>query len=566
MKKYAMKNWWRYLIGGISLIMSTAIDVSVPLIVMSFIDTVVVGRDLSKLSVHLLMLGGAALGRAIFQYVKEYLCDMAGCNVAEDLRKDLMKHIFKLSKSFFDENNTGELMARVKDDAGRVWDLFGFVGMLMTEAILYFVFVVICMVRLNWKLSLIPLAFMPFLAFGVLKLEKKLNKTYEQISEDNAALTRVVEENITGVRTVKAFSAEEYELHKFDVKNGHYNDINIEQALDMAKAEPVLRTIPKIMQGTVIIVGGIAAIKGNISYGVLVAFMQYSSSIVWPIENMGWMLSCISAGVTGVKKINKIFGAIPEITECASPVSMNSNGGELSFDHVSFALNGKKILNDISFTLGNGKTLGIMGATGAGKSTIVNLIERYYDVSEGAILIDGVNIKHLFLNELRDYSSVVTQDVFLFSNTIMENIKLGRKSTMDDDDARYAVKKAHADEFVEKITDGYDAVIGERGIGLSGGQKQRLSIARALARRSGVLILDDSTSALDMETESDIQNEIRKKRDMSKIIIGHRISSVKDADEIIVLDKGSIVERGTHDELINKRGLYFETYKAQFGY
>ena len=215
--------------------------------------------------------------------------------------------------------------------------------------------------------------------------------------------------------------------------------------------------------------------------------------------------------------------------------------------------------------LEKGKTLGIMGATGTGKSTIVNLIERYYDVTEGEILIDGVNIKDMYLDQLRSFSSVVTQDVFLFSDTIKENVKLGKKATMEDTDVRHALRKAHAQEFVEKITGGYDAVIGERGIGLSGGQKQRLSIARAIARKSGVLILDDSTSALDMETESDIQKEIREKKDMSKIIIGHRISSVKDADEIIVLDNGMIAERGTHEELLGKKGLYFGTYEAQYG-
>lgn len=565
MKKYLFKNWWRYLIGGFSLIASTAIDLAVPLVVMSLIDVVIVGKDVSALPRHLVLLGGAAVGRAIFQYVKEYLCDMAGCNVAEDLRKDLMAHLLKLSKSFFDANNTGELMARVKDDAGRVWDLFGFVGMLMTEAILYFIGVVICMVRLNWKLSLIPLVFIPFMAWRVLDLKKKLDETYGQISEENATLTRVIEENIVGVRTVKAFSAEEFELQKFDEQNARYNDINIEQAMDMAKAEPVIGTIPKVMQAAVIVVGGIAAIKGNITYGVLVAFMQYAANIVWPIENMGWMLACISAGVTGVKKINKIFRAVPEIAESDTPVILDNKNGTLSFNNVGFTLNNHEILKNVSFTLEKGKTLGIMGATGTGKSTIVNLIERYYDVTEGSISIDGIDIKEMCLDELRGFSSVVMQDVFLFSDTIKENVKLGQKSTLDDTDVRHAIRKAHAQEFVEKITGGYDAVIGERGIGLSGGQKQRLSIARALARKSKVLILDDSTSALDMETESDIQREIREKKDMSKIIIGHRISSVKDADEIIVLDNGTIAERGTHRELLGKRGLYFKTYEAQYG-
>ncbi|MBQ7657472.1 MAG: ABC transporter ATP-binding protein, partial [Butyrivibrio sp.] len=239
--------------------------------------------------------------------------------------------------------------------------------------------------------------------------------------------------------------------------------------------------------------------------------------------------------------------------------------GQISFENVSFAIDDKPILEDVSFTIEKGKTLGIMGATGAGKSTIVNLLERFYDVTDGCIRIEGKDIKDMPLSDVRAFSSVVTQDVFLFSDTITENVRLGFKDSMDEVTVRNAIKSAHAKDFVEKITDSYEAVIGERGIGLSGGQKQRLSIARALAKKADLLVLDDSTSALDMETEAAIQQELLKKKDMSKIIIGHRISSVKDADEIIVLENGRVKERGTHTELIGKRGLYYSTYEAQYG-
>jgi len=564
LKKYLLKNWWRYLIGGINLLGSTAIDILVPFITMSIVDDVIIGRDMMIFKRDMILLASAAGGRAICQYVKEYLCDMAGCNVAEAMRKDLMKHLSGLSKSFFDRNNTGELMARVKDDTGSVWDLTGFVGMLMTEATCYFFGVIVCMVKLNWKLSIIPIAFMPYLAYKVLKLNKQLGKTYGEISDANSVLTRVAEENISGVRTVKAFSTEAYELSKFDEKNKAYCDLNIEQAKLMAKEEPVIQAVPRIMQVIVIAVGGYAAIKGNITYGVLVAFMQYSACIVWPIENLGWMLALISQGVAGYKKIKKIMDEKPEISESEN-AELLDNTGELRFDHVSFNVNNHDILSDVSFTLAKGKTLGIMGATGAGKSTIVNLIERFYDTTDGSVMIDGIDIKQMPLNRVRGFSSVVTQDVFLFSDTIKDNVRLGQKKIIGEAEIKSAIKKAHADEFVEKITDQYDTVIGERGIGLSGGQKQRLSIARALARPADVLILDDSTSALDMETEADIQKELSRKTDTSKIIIGHRISSVKDADEIIVLDKGRVAERGSHAELIAKKGLYFETYEAQYG-
>lgn len=565
MKKFIIRNLPRYIVGAIFLLISTGLDIWFPIITMNIIDEVIIGRDFDRLWPNLCCVLIVGFGRAIAQYVKEYNCDMAGCHVAEGMRKDLMAHIGTLSKSYFDENNTGELMARVKDDTGKIWDMTGFVGMLIVEAACYFAGVVICMLRLDWKLALIPLAFLPPLGVIVMRLNKKLDGLYGQISEENASLNRVIEENISGVRTVKAFAAEDFEMGKFDEKNDKYNRLNIEQADYMANIEPVITTIPRLMQALVILAGGYAVIKGNITVGLLAAFMQYAGNIVWPIENMGWMLNCMSAGVASLKKIRKIYEAKPEIVECENPVPMGDRKGTLCFDHVSFSLGGKDILDDVSFYIPQGKTLGIMGETGSGKSMMVNLIERFYDVTGGSIRINDVDIRNLKLEDVRGFSSVVTQDVFLFSDTIKENVKLGDKENMKDETVRYALRKAHAHEFVEKITGGFDAVIGERGIGLSGGQKQRLSIARALARDAGVLIMDDSTSALDMETESDIQKEIRDKKDMSKIIIGHRISSVKDADEIIVLDRGKIKERGTHEELLAKKGLYYSTYEAQYG-
>ncbi len=572
MKKYLVKNWWRYLIGGISLIASTAIDILVPFITLSMVDDVIVGGNMALFKRDVLLFAAAGLGRAFFQFVKEFLCDMAGCHVASGLRKDMMRHIFTLDKKYFDKTNTGELMARVKDDCGAVWDLTGFVGMLFTEAIVYFTGVVICMVKLNWKLSLVPLVFMPPLAYVALHLEKKLGKDYDDISDKNAALTKTVEENISGVRTVKAFSAEASEMKKFDEKNKEYGDANKKFASDLADSDPLLALIPKIMQVCVVAIGGYAVIQGKLTYGTLVAFVSYSINIVWPIENLGWMLSLLSQGVAGYKKIKTVLNVEPEITDRAGldtdaskKDAKSAHTGELSFENVCFDIDGKRILEDVSFTLKKGKTLGIMGATGAGKSSVVNLIERFYDTTEGKVLIEGNDIKTMALSDVRAFSSVVTQDVFLFSDTISQNVSLGYKSTMDERTVRDAIEKAHAAEFVENLTDAYEAVIGERGIGLSGGQKQRLSIARALAKKANLLILDDSTSALDMETEHEIQKELRAKKDTSKIIIGHRISSVKDADEIIVLENGKVKERGTHEQLLLKRGLYYSTYEAQYG-
>ena len=298
---------------------------------------------------------------------------------------------------------------------------------------------------------------------------------------------------------------------------------------------------------------------------MLTAFLQYANNIVWPMENLGWLTNAVAAAFASNKKINKILAEEPQIKNRENAEELKDPQGNLRFDHVSFELHGPPILEDINFELEQGHTLGIMGMTGAGKSTIVSLINRFYDVNEGRILLDGRDIRELTLESVRGCTAVVTQDVFLFSDTIRENLKLGQRKSMSDDRVKQSLAAAHAQEFVEKLEDGYNTVIGERGVGLSGGQKQRLSIARALAKDAKILILDDSTSALDMETEYEIQKMLAEKKEMSKIIVAHRISSVRNADEIIVLSHGKIAERGRHEELLAKKGLYYATYEAQYG-
>lgn len=282
------------------------------------------------------------------------------------------------------------------------------------------------------------------------------------------------------------------------------------------------------------------------------------------MEMLGWLSNDMAAAVASYKRIQKIFAQKPEITEPENPVVLDDVKGTVEFDHVSFTLNGKQILSDINFRLEAGKTIGIMGATGTGKSSIINLLQRFYDATEGEIRLDGVNIKDLSLKQLRGSISLVMQDVFLFSDTINENVKLGKRRRIKQEEVIEAARYSQASEFIERMEDGYDTVIGERGVGLSGGQKQRISIARALAKKTPILVLDDSTSALDMETEHLIQQSLTQVK-ATKIIIAHRISAVKNADEIIILEDGKIKERGTHETLLKQKGYYYKTYLAQYG-
>ncbi len=284
------------------------------------------------------------------------------------------------------------------------------------------------------------------------------------------------------------------------------------------------------------------------------------------MEMLGWLTNSFASAIASYNKINKIYGEVATVTEPSEPAHLDKVEGNISFEHVSFHKEDMHdILSDISFEVKSGQTLGIMGATGSGKTSVVSLLTRLYDATDGCITLDGVNIKDLSLKQLRSSISLVMQDVFLFSDTISENIRLGDRPGISDQTVKEASRKACASEFIEKMEDKYETVIGERGVGLSGGQKQRISIARALSKKNPILIMDDSTSALDMETEREIQKTLEEFKDTTKIVIAHRISAVKNADEIIVLDEGRIKERGTHEELLKLRGLYYETYVSQYG-
>lgn len=569
MKKIRTYLWEHKLAFGLAIlamIISISLDMLSPKLTQSMIDDVLLGGHMDLLTPLLLAYAGVGVGRFIFQYVKEYTFDLTGSKIAAQIRRAVFCHVQSLSTEFFDRTGTGELMSRIKDDVDHIWDGLTYVGMLMIEVIIHTSIVLFCMYSLNWKLAILPTIGMAASAAIAIYMEHRLDSVYESISEENATLNTVAEENLAGVRTVKAFAREKYEIGKFLSHNQRYYELNMEQSNIFVKYHPYISLISKILPISVLLFGGVQVMQGEFTLGELSAFFAYSNNIVWPMEMLGWLTNSLSYAVASNRRIQKLYGEKPAVKDPETPVVLSSVKGQITFEHVSFhKADQHEILHDISFTVKPGKTVGIMGTTGAGKSSLIYLLQRLYDVTDGAIYLDGVNIKDLSLHQLRGAMSFVMQDVFLFSDTILENVKLGKKDTLTLSSIKEASRRAQASSFIEKMESQYDTVIGERGISLSGGQKQRITIARALARKAPVLVLDDSTSALDMETEQCIHDTLRELKDTTKIIIGHRISAVCHADEILILENGQIVERGTHDELLAKKGHYYQTFVAQYG-
>ena len=551
LRTYIWEHKFAYIFAIASLIISVSLDMLSPQLTEHIIDDVILGGQMELLKYLLLGILGVGIGRCIFQYTKEFTFDVVGAHIACDMRKNIFNHIQSLSAEFFDRTGTGELMSRVKDDVDRVWDGLTYIGMLLIEVAIHTSIVLFCMYSLNAKLAVLPTIGMAIAALIAILMERKLGAVYEAISEENAVLNTVAEENLAGVRTVKAFAREKHEIAKFLSHNKKYYDLNMQQSKVFVKYYPYLSFITKLLPILVLLLGGYFTIQGEMTLGELSAFVVYSMNIVWPMEMLGWLTNGFSAAIASNQKLQKIYQVKPTITEIESPVILPAVKGKIEFDHVSFhKADMHEILHDISFTVQPGRTIGIMGATGAGKSSIIYLLQRLYDATDGTIRVDDVSVRDMSLTQLRSSISLVMQDVFLFSDTILENVKLGKKDVVDLQRANQASKDAQASNFIERMEKQYDTVIGERGVGLSGGQKQRITIARALAKKTPILVLDDSTSALDMETEQSIHETLLQLPDTTKIII---------------LENGSIAERGTHDTLLAKKGLYYETYMAQYG-
>ncbi|WP_326512953.1 ABC transporter ATP-binding protein [Clostridium intestinale] len=502
--------------------------------------------------------------KALFGYIKEYLFDYLSVKVTKDLKEDLFNHIQKLPFKYFDTMNTGELMSRIGEDVENIWRTISFGLRLFFENALYFIFSTAILFYLNWKLALACLVIMLPIALIAMKLEKKMLDSFEQISDQGAIINTTAQENIAGVRLVKAFGREKHEILKFLKMNKQNYKLNMEQAKIIADFFPPIELLTNISLVIMVALGGALVITKEISLGTLVAFSGYIWNLIWPMRMLGWLTNMIAQNNASANKIFKIMDIDPAIKDSDSPLSPSSIKGNIKFKNVSFKYREEEILKNVDLDIPVGSTVALMGTTGSGKTSIINLLGRYYDVSEGKVLIDGIDVRNIKLDILRNAISIVPQDVFLFSDTIEENIRFGNRNA-NDEELLQASTLACASEFISELSDGYATIIGERGLGLSGGQKQRISIARALVRKAPILILDDATSALDMETEFQLLKNLNTLNNSSTVfIIAHRISAVKNADIILFLDNGRVIEKGTHEELLKLKGKYYEVYKEQF--
>jgi len=546
------------------LILFIVVNLVSPMISKIMIDDVIRGGNRSLLLPLVLAILGLAIFKGVLIYGRAFYIEKVSQNCLFDLRNQLYTHLQRQSFSYFDNNRVGELMSRMTGDLEgiRVFIVAG-IPVLLENAI-YFIGTAVILLCMNVELALVSLAMSPFLARAAYKFDKKIRPAFSEIREQQAVLNTTAQENITGVRVVKAFAREDYEIDKFEKENAKNRDKNIKASFLWSKYFPIMDFISGLSAVAVLWYGGMMVAKGHMSLGTVVAFNNYLWMLIGPMRMLGWMINVMEQAVSSGDRVFNILDTGSNIRDGENPYDPEEVQGNVRFNDVSFYYKDQQVLFHINLDVPAGKTIAIMGTTGSGKTSIINLIKRFYDVSNGEVLVDGVDVRDWKLDALRNQIGIVMQDTFLFSASIEENIRYGKPDATFEEVVQ-AAKIARAHEFIMEMPQGYDTIVGERGMGLSGGQKQRIAIARAIIKNPKILIMDDCTSAVDMETEFEIQQALKNiMENRTTFIIAHRISSVKDADEIIILDKGRIVERGNHQQLLHQRGRYFEIYSQQF--
>ena len=562
-KKYILKECRLIILPVIAMIASIGVDSAYPYLQKIFIDEVITGNTEKYVVAILTSFVILAAVQGVFGYIKEYQFDKFAVTICRQLRRDLYSKFQSFEFAFFDNNNTGELLSRIIEDVDVVWDTLAFGMRLIIEAGILFVSCVSIMCTINVKLTMLCVIILLPVAFIAKKMDKKFWDVYSQISDMTAEINSTVQQDVSGIRLVKAFAREKYEISKFLKTNNKFYDLNIEQAKILGVYGPIIEFLTNCAPILIIVYGGYLCINNELTLGSLVAFTSYIFSLSWCVKNLGSFINMLSQNKASMGKITKILNRKLKIASKENAYNPKHVKGDIEFRNVSFSYGDEEILHNINLKIKSGSKVAIMGTTGAGKSTLLSLIGRYYDVSKGEILVDNVNVKDWNLDTLRANMSVVFQDTFLFSDTIRNNIDFG--SGVEESSLINAVKDSEAYSFIKEMPDEFETIIGERGVGLSGGQKQRLAIARAIIRKSPIVILDDATSALDMETEYKVLSNLRNgKKKSTNFIIAHRISAVKDADLILFMKNGEIVEQGTHNSLIKLRRNYYNIYTHQF--
>ena len=544
---------------------------TIPLLSGLIVDRVITQGKVDELTRLCVMMIAFTIVRVASRYGYQMWMERFGQNSIFRLVSDEYEKLHELDFTYFNHTRTGDIMSRMTSDTDAIRHALSWVSYQVMDCVVMFIGALIMMFTIDWRLALALACVTPFIFMLTRGLSSHAKPLYFAIRNSLAEMNSMVEENIEGNRVVKAFVREPYETEKFDEHNEDYMQRNMAQAYNSRKYMPWLDGLGFSLQLITLGLGGFLVIKGYMTLGNLVAFNSYLWMIDGPVRQSGWLINDWQRFNASCIKIRKLLTSKSRIQEKPDAKAPHRILGDIDFKHVSFAFPDEPdtpILQDVDFHIPAGAKLGILGETGAGKSTLVNLISRFYDPTEGQVLIDGIDARDWPLTALRSQVCIVAQDTFLFSDTMGGNIGFGagEQREYDEQYIRRMATIAGADNFIRSMPDGYDTIVGERGVGLSGGQKQRLSLARALADDPSILIMDDTTSAVDMETEAEIQQHLRELDDKKTIVtIAHRISSVKDSDLILVLEHGRVVERGTHDELVAAHGRYWEIYHKQLG-
>jgi len=554
-----------FLCGLFLAAVTAGIRVINPMLGQRVIDEVVTPGNAAPLIPLLVTMMIVQMARLCLRYLMVILMEKSSLSTMTDIRSIMYKTVQWQDFRFLGRFPTGNLMTRMTQDLEMVRHSAAWISYMIVDAIVLFISTFVFYLYLNWQLALCLVAVTPFILYISRRFVKRIRPRFRLLRQKLTDLGTAVTENIDGNRVVKAFAREEHERDHFEKFNADYRNTSCENALIAAKYQPLLETASQSLMVIMLVVGGLFLIKDLITPGEYMAF----SSLTWALSAPMWMLGPLLADLerfsTAGKMIREVTEAPKGISDMSGAVEIAQKpAGKIEFRDVKLSINDSVILEDINFTAGAGSTIGILGSTGAGKTSLVNLLTRFYEPDYGAVLLDGEDIRRYTLTSLRRYIGLAMQDVFLFSDSVKGNLSYG-KPDIDEDQIILRAKQADADGFIKEMSAGYDTLVGERGVGISGGQRQRIALARALAIEPSILILDDTTSAVDSETEQFIQKELKNLDfNCTKIIIAQRISSFRGADQILVMNKGRIIERGTHNELLSAKGFYYNIWKLQY--